>query len=124
MLPVVFELDGEATRFELEVLWKKEEVEDTPDDTEPTQFVIEDEDDDDSDEEGAELSSQTTPKPKQTNLKTMPSLAERLLDCLMDLLFCCGFTLPRKVQIDHYKINHTIWQVPCFSNPHRPNSHV
>jgi hypothetical protein len=109
VLPVVFEIDGETTRFELEVLWKKEEAEDNPANDEPLQFVIED-DDEDSEEEGAEPSTRTAPKPKETKAKkTMPSLAERLLSCLMDLLFCCGFTIPLKVQVDHYKINHVIW---------------
>ena len=106
VLPIVFEIDGETTRFELEVLWKKEEVEDTPVNEEPLQFVIED-DDEDSEEEGAEPPTRTAPKPKET--KTIPSLAERLLSCLIDLLFCCGFTIPLKAQVNHYKINHAIW---------------
>ena len=105
----MFEIDGETTRFELEVLWKKEEAEDTPVNDEPLQFVIED-DDEDSEEEEAEPSARAAPKPKETTAKkAMPSLAERLLSCLMDLLFCCGFTIPLKVQVDHYKINHVIW---------------
>ena len=104
MLPVVFEIDGEMTRFELDVFWKKEEVEEAPVNNEPLQFVIED-DDEDSGEEEPEPPTNATPKAK----KTMPSLAERLLSCLMDLLFCCGFTIPLKVQVDHYKINHVIW---------------
>ena len=109
MLPVVFEIDGETTQFELDVLWKKEKVEDVPVKDEPLQFVIED-DDDDSGEEGDESSTPVAPKPKETKAKkTIPSLAERLLSCLMDLLFCCGFTIPLKVQVDHYKINHVIW---------------
>ena len=109
MLPIVFEIDGETTRFELEVLWKKEEVEDAPTNNEPLQFVIED-DDEDSGEEGVEPPTNTAPKPKETKAKkTMPSLVERLFSCLMDLLFCCGFTIPLKVQVDHYKISHVIW---------------
>lgn len=109
MLPVVFEIDGETTPFELEVLWKKEEVDNTLVNDEPLQFAIED-DDEDSEEEGIEPSIRASPKPKETKAKnTMPSLAERLLSCLMDLLFCCGFTIPLKVQVDHYKINHVIW---------------
>jgi hypothetical protein len=109
VLPVVFEVDGGTTSFELEVLWKKEEVEDTPVNSEPLQFVIEDEDED-SDEEGAEPPTRATTKPKETKAKkTVPSLAERLLSCLIDLLFCCGFTIPLKVQVDHHKINHVIW---------------
>lgn len=109
MLPVVFEIDGETTQFESDVFWKREEVEDAPVNEEPLQFVIED-DEEDSGEEGAEPPANTTPKPKETKAKkTMPSLAERLLSCLMDLLFCCGFSIPLKAQVDHYKINHVIW---------------
>ena len=109
MLPAVFEIDGETTRFELEVLWKTEEVEDDPADDEPSQFVIED-DGDDSGEEGTEPSTYAAPKPTETKAKkTTPSLAERLLSCLMDLLFCCGFTVPLRVQVNHYKIKHVIW---------------
>jgi len=109
VLPIVFEIDGETTRFELEVLWKKEEVEDTLVNDEPLQFAIED-DDEDSEEEGAEPSARAAQKPKETKArKTIPSLAERLLSCLMDLIFCCGFTIPLKAQVDHYKINHVIW---------------
>lgn len=109
VLPVVFEIDGETTQFELEVLWKREEVEDSPVNEEPLQFAIED-DDEDSEEEGTEPSNDAIPKPKETKAKKqMPSLAERLLSCLVDLLFCCGFTIPLKVQVDHHKINHVIW---------------
>ena len=109
VLPIVFEIDGETTRFELEVLWKKEEVEDTHINDEPLQFAIED-DDEDSEEEGAEPSARAAQKPKETKArKSIPSLAERLLSCLMDLIFCCGFTIPLKAQVDHYKINHVIW---------------
>ena len=109
MLPVVFEIDGETTRFELEVLWKEEQVDDIPVEGEPLQFVIED-DDEDSEEEEVESSTRAVPKPKEAKAKkTIPSLAERLLSCLMDLLFCCGFTIPLKVQVAHYKINHVIW---------------
>lgn len=109
MLPVVFEIDGETTRFELDVFWKREEVEDAAASEEPLQFVIED-DDEDSGEEGVEPPANTTPKPQETKeKKTLPSLAERLLSCLVDLLFCCGFTIPLKVQVDHYKIKHVIW---------------
>lgn len=110
VLPVVFEIDGETTHFELEVFWKNE-VEAAPVNDEPLQFAIEDDDDDDdSEEEGAGPTAQASPKPKETKAKdTIPPLAERLLGCLIDLLFCCGFTIPRKVQVDHHKINHVIW---------------
>ncbi|KAI0303392.1 high-temperature-induced dauer-formation protein-domain-containing protein [Multifurca ochricompacta] len=110
VFPVIFELESEPSVFEKEVLWKKdviegqnhsEQMEQTP------QFIIEDEDED--------VESGTPPAsplpqipPKQTT--THPSLAERLFSCLIDLLFCCGFTLPPKLQVDHYKINYIIWE--------------
>lgn len=125
MLPVIFEIDGETTHFELEVLWKKEEVEDDgPSETqvreEESQFVIED-DDDDEDEEPAPKPAPSASKPKQ--MKTLPSLAERLFSSLTDLLFCCGFTLPVKIQVDHYKINYVIWCVSFIAFWLYANSH-
>jgi hypothetical protein len=115
VLPVVFEVDGESNNFEMEVFWKKEEIEDyvvATEDTAP-QFVIED------DEEETETGDQKdgssrgpSSQPKQK--KKLPSLAERLFSCLIDLLFCCGFTLPTKIQVDHYKINYVIWYAPCY----------
>lgn len=112
VLPVIFEIDGETTRFELEVLWKRDQIDEdeTPDNQvreEESQFVIEDDDDDD-DEPSETIKSPPAPtKPKEK--KTLPSLADRLFSCLTDLLFCCGFTLPTKIQVDHHKINYVIW---------------
>lgn len=65
------------------------------------QFVIEDEDDDEP----------TTPMLPRTpgSAREGPSLAEKLIDTLVDLLFCCGFTLPVKAQVDHHKFQHIIW---------------
>ncbi|KAI6038982.1 high-temperature-induced dauer-formation protein-domain-containing protein [Pisolithus marmoratus] len=108
VLPVVFEVEGESNAFELEVLWKKVETDheggvrvDDP------QFVIEDEDDrSEHDEAGSSLSAELKARTKQT----LPSLAEKLFSCIMDLLFCCGFTLPTKIQVDHHKINYIIWE--------------
>ncbi|KAI0050002.1 hypothetical protein FA95DRAFT_1537035 [Auriscalpium vulgare] len=109
VLPVVFEIDAESSLLEQELLWKKEVVdgqnasetlEQTP------QFVIEDDEDDGAGPEAAG----TAPKPRPKEVKTGPSLAERLFSCLVDLLFCCGFTLPSKLQVDHYKINYIIWE--------------
>ena len=104
MLPVVFEADGESSTFELEVLWKAEEVEDDSEQAEEPQFVIEDDDGSDSE---AESPSKAVGSPKRK--KKLPSLGERLFSCIIDLLFCCGFTLPTKIQVDHYKINYVIW---------------
>lgn len=119
VLPIVFEIDGESNTFELEVLWKKEEVEedeinDGQQSNGTPQFVIEDEDDDEDKREPRESSQATTPtRPK----KQLPSLGEKLFSAIVDLLFCCGFTLPTSIQVDHYKINYVIWYVV-----HRPPS--
>lgn len=110
VLPVVFEVEGESNAFELEVLWKKVEVDDEIAPTVPDQapqFVIED--DDDGSENGHDSNTQSqTPQTKRT--KMLPSLGEKLFTCVNDLLFCCGFSLPTKIQVDHYKINYVIWE--------------
>lgn len=117
VLPVVFELEGDSSRLEMEVFWKREEVVDQSQpvpESSHVQFVIEDEEEDDEDH--AETPSTPAPKdtPKPTT-KTLPSMADRLFSCLVDLLFCCGFTLPNKIQVDHYKINYVIWYVSVVS---------
>ncbi|KAI6036659.1 hypothetical protein PISMIDRAFT_140187 [Pisolithus microcarpus 441] len=106
VLPVIFEVEGESNAFELEVFWKKVQIDhegglqvDEP------QFVIEDEDDRNEHGEAA-LSQSVDLKVKAK--QTLPSLGEKLFGCIMDLLFCCGFTLPTKIQVDHYKINYVI----------------
>lgn len=115
VLPVVFEIDSESSILEEEIFWKKEAVErrDSKEETEQVpQFVIEDDDEDAAEGEGGTGGSQpkrTSPH-KTHHAKTLPSLAERLFSCLVDLLFCCGFTLPSKIQVDHYKINYIIWE--------------
>lgn len=112
VLPVVFEIDSESTIFEQEIFWKKEVVEgqDVQEETEQVpQFVIEDEDEDTGETAAPAPSSSQAPAQKSSQVKTAPSLAERLFSCLIDLLFCCGFTLPSKLQVDHYKINYIIW---------------
>lgn len=131
VLPVVFELESEPSVFEREVLWKRDVVVDdggggdeagqrSREQMEPAtpQFVIEDdEDENDAEESRASApapaaggpSPQTPSKKQTTNTHTLPSIVERLFSCLVDLLFCCGFTLPAKLQVDHYKINYVIW---------------
>jgi hypothetical protein len=105
---VIFEVQGDSNTFESELLWKREaETEEGEPVIEP-QFVIEEEDD--SDHEGNTAKS-TTAKPKT---KWLPSLGERLLTSITDLLFCCGFTLPKTIQVDHHKINYVIWYVIEF----------
>ncbi|KAI0933902.1 hypothetical protein AcW1_005595 [Taiwanofungus camphoratus] len=111
VLPVVFEREVETSKFEMDVLWKKEEVEDSAMEERSThgaQFVIDD--DEDEEEDAREGSSNPLPIPSRKPKQTLPSLAERLFSCLIDLLFCCGFTLPTKIQVDHYKINYVIWE--------------
>jgi hypothetical protein len=113
VLPVIFELESEPSVFEREVLWKRDVVEGQVyrEQTEQTpQFVIEDDDDDDDNDGESSASAAAPPAhPPQKQISTLPSIAERLLSCLVDLLFCCGFTLPPKLQVDHYKINYVIW---------------
>ena len=124
VLPVIFELESEPSVFEKEVLWKKDVVDgQSPREvTEQTpQFVIED---DDEDGEVGSPTADSLPKSPQTQAMTLPSLAEKLFSCLIDLLFCCGFTLPSKLQVDHYKINYVIWWVaqPAVGTPFSPFS--
>ncbi|KAF9232146.1 high-temperature-induced dauer-formation protein-domain-containing protein [Melanogaster broomeanus] len=109
VLPVIFEVEGESNVFELEVLWKKVEVDDEeePIGTKTPQFVIEDDDDGSENGEGTNSTPESKPNRKKTLL---PSLGEKLFSCINDLLFCCGFTLPIKIQVDHYKINYVIWE--------------
>ncbi|KAF9483787.1 hypothetical protein BDN70DRAFT_851104 [Pholiota conissans] len=104
VLPVVFEIEGESNTFELDVVWKKEEVTDEVSIPDIPQFIIED--DEESDRE-----TTTTPTPaiKQKTV-VLPSLGERLFNALTDLMFCCGFTLPKTIQVDHHKINYVIWE--------------
>lgn len=112
VLPVIFELENDRGRFEAEVLWKEivEQEVVVEERTDDPQFVIED-DEDDEDEPTSPV-PKPSPKPgSTTNTKTSPSITARLFSCLVDLLFCCGFTLPTKIQVDHYKINYTIWCV-------------
>ena len=40
------------------------------------------------------------------------------MNSAIDLLFCCGFTLPTKIQVDHHKINYVIWCVSSSSSEH------
>jgi hypothetical protein len=135
VLPVIFELESESSVFEREVLWKRDVVvvvdgsggggEDSGAGgqnhrermEQTTQFVIEDDDEDEDDAESGRASApasaacpspQIQIPPKQTTT-TLPSVAERLFGCLVDLLFCCGFTIPAKLQVDHYKISYVIW---------------
>ena len=113
VLPVIFENEALAA-FEDELFWKRQPAPPPTTSIEPEepQFVIDDEDDDQS---PAAAASQT-PKPSEEGPPLLPSLAEKLIGALVDLLFCCGFTLPAKLQVDHYKINYVIWYIPRRSS--------
>lgn len=115
ILPVVFEPEFDA--FENKVLWVREaaEVDAMTTGGSRPQFVIDDEEDDEEvPASGSPLSPNTRSKSSdsmQPPRKTAPALAERLVSCTIDLLFCCGFTLPNKIQVEDYKINYVIWCV-------------
>lgn len=125
VLPVVFEAEYED--FERMLLWKREEVQESGRDRQndavddAPQFVIDDEDEDDDVSAEGPLRSPSNPgsgsqapNPVQSSegkKKTLPTLAERLISCTIDLLFCCGFTLPTKIQVDNDKVNYVIWYV-------------
>jgi hypothetical protein len=109
ILPVVFEGDADHGKVE-EQLWMRTPKAPSSDQTEADQskqFVI----DDEEDEEGPK--SPKSPAPRVSDappqVDTDPSLGEKLINVVLDLLFCCGFTIPRKVQVGHHKINYMIW---------------
>ena len=114
VLPVVFEIGGESYAFEQEVFWKRQEVDRTEssdgvEENPSAQFVI---DDEEEDEEDAQAKSSNSPAPRKEEKSLIiqyPTLSEKLFGYITDLLFCCGFTLPTKIQKDHYKINYVIW---------------
>lgn len=104
VLPVIFEVQGESNVFETELLWKREEVDEVAEEAgDEPQFVIEDEDED---QERDSRLGDSQPSAK----KQLPSLGERLFGAVVDLMFCCGFTLPSKIQVDHHKISYLIWE--------------
>jgi hypothetical protein len=102
ILPIVFESESEI--FEQEVLWRREadsNIETEQVQTVESQFVIADEDDDEPPK------TPTTPAAiKQTIFKA--SLAERLILCILDLLFYRGFTLPQQTN-ERLKVDLSIW---------------
>jgi len=111
VLPVIFE--SELPDLEQQLLWKKEDIspsemtsggQASPEQPAP-QFVIEDEED----EEPATPVVQSPTHQRSRSQMLGPSLADRLFSAVIDLLFCCGFTLPSKVQINYHKIQYVIW---------------
>lgn len=116
ILPVVFELQDDT--FEEELFWKRQAPPtSSPDVTtrathsEEPQFVIEEEDDNDTpaspNADSAAGKKDSSSDAAKSNL--LPSLAEELISTTIDLLFCCGFTIPTSVQVGHHKINYLIW---------------
>lgn len=111
VLPVLFEGEIEPG-LEAEVLWKREVAKPKSPVAETLaepQFVIEE--DEDEEDEGKSPEG-TIPKPAEAEAakeELLPCLAERLFSAVVDLLFCCGFTLPTKIQEGHHKINYVIW---------------
>lgn len=114
MLPILFDAQGESNAFELELLWKREEVDDLEAEENTaggsSQFVIDD-DEDESDEDSAKKQPPSAAPPKPKAKKQLPSIGEKLFNSLIDLMFCCGFTISPKLQVDHHKINYVIWYV-------------
>jgi hypothetical protein len=111
-LPVIFELQDDA--FEEELFWKRQAPpSSSPDVTtggtgnEEPQFVIDEEDEDGAPATPSAAGNKDTGDVTKLNL--LPSLAEELFSHTIDLLFCCGFTIPTSVQSDRHKINHLIW---------------
>ncbi|KAH9934896.1 high-temperature-induced dauer-formation protein-domain-containing protein [Fomitopsis serialis] len=104
VLPVIFELESETSRLEMEVFWKREEVTAqsvvSSSHSDP-QFVIDDEEDEDGE---GQVGSSTKGRTKETKQR------QETLQLCIDLMFCCGFTLPTKLQVDHYKISYVIWE--------------
>lgn len=92
---IVYEAEGVAREggvsggeaFAREHLWARQTVrkEGKPEE----QFTITD-----SDDEG----EGSDPLSKLDDTEVLPSLADRLFQCTIDLLFCAGFTLPSSVQ--------------------------
>ncbi|KAL5529427.1 hypothetical protein ACEPAG_5412 [Sanghuangporus baumii] len=138
VLPVIFEAEFEE--FERKLLWEREEAQEVGSDgqtdalDERPQFVIDDEDDDDvsspgpsrsPESMGDESKSPGSTAKAEVRKKIAPTLAERLINCTIDLLFCCGFTLPTQIQVDHHKINYVIWEkgVGSTIDPGPSNAH-
>ncbi|KAG8875367.1 hypothetical protein FRB97_005179 [Tulasnella sp. 331] len=110
ILPVVFEADNS---FENDVFWKRKRTNvdaDIGTDRTGPQFVIEEDDSDDEGRPSRQPAAGTARPNAVTNEQLEKPLAEKLLSSTIDLMFCCGFTLPSKLQVDHHKINYTIWE--------------
>lgn len=124
MLPVLFE--PEFDDIERKLMWVREETRSEDVDRqreiadETPQFVIDDEEDEEdtggpsvpkSPASPASRKKQTDSSSSTQERKKHPSLAEKLIHCTIELLFCCGFTLPNAIQVENEKINYVIWYV-------------
>ncbi|KGB74694.2 hypothetical protein CNBG_0532 [Cryptococcus deuterogattii R265] len=126
--------DGDEESFAAKYLWNKETA------PAADHFVIQDSDSDHGDDEARDMGARAfratidqpaspPPHPQPINDpltqpresggdhqnrdqdEYLPSLAERLFSCTIDLLFCAGFTLPQSVSEDQNdKINYVIWE--------------
>jgi hypothetical protein len=117
LFPVVFGF--EVSGWEDALMWRREQAPTAvagdqstasgrSSTSEAAQFVIEDEDEED--QVTTPMLARTASQQASTAPQRLePSLAEKLINTLIDLLFCCGFTLPTKVQIDHHKLQQIIW---------------
>ena len=124
VLVIVLEAEGTAREggvsageaFAREHLWAKStapvEAQGQSGDAAEEQFTIADSDDEGDEGSGDRgkgkdpLSAPT--KPVEVKTEQLPSLAEKLFSCTVDLLFCAGFTLPESVRgqgVEGEKIN-------------------
>ncbi|PAV24382.1 hypothetical protein PNOK_0145000 [Pyrrhoderma noxium] len=123
VLPVLFE--PEFDDIERKLMWVCEETRSEDVDRqreiadETPQFVIDDEEDEEdtggpsvpkSPASPASRKKQTDSSSSTQERKKHPSLAEKLIHCTIELLFCCGFTLPNAIQVENEKINYVIWE--------------
>lgn len=111
VIPVLYESEGP---LEEEILWKRKKKQASPHDPmsgdQEPQFVIqEDESDEDSEDDPPETATPTRPSVAVSEEELEPALADRLLSTAIDLMFCCGFTIPSKFKVDNHKVNYTIW---------------
>lgn len=128
--------DGDAESFAAQYLWNRQRAPPVspPPPADSDHFTLEDSDTDDGDEPGLDTGARAfratighppsppaPPHPLSDPLtqphgggdhrdsgedEYLPSLAERLFSCTVDLLFCAGFTLPHTVSEDQNdKIN-------------------
>ncbi|KAG8915385.1 hypothetical protein FRC01_003680 [Tulasnella sp. 417] len=129
IIPILYESEGS---LEEEIMWRRKRKEASPHDPmseeQEPQFVIqeeedsdddedededgegEDEDDEDGDDNPAEAATPTRPTVAISEEELEPALADKLLSTAIDLMFCCGFTIPSKFKVDSNKINYTIWE--------------